>query len=90
MFLSIGGIGGVDCVVWIILIWDVLVRRIAKHLHPFRCIEIWESSKIRGDRREPVIEHDMELGSDGACASIKYNGNCGGMFRGKPHQNHSL
>jgi hypothetical protein len=54
-----------------LLIEDILVRRVSKELVPLGRGKIGKSLRCGTDGCKPIIENDMELGSDGSGIEVQ-------------------
>ena len=68
-------IKGEWAIVGLIIIKNVLVSAVSKDFVPFWEAKVGQLVRIRGNGRKPVMEHDVELGSNGAGLVIEDQGN---------------
>jgi hypothetical protein len=76
-------------VIEVVVVEDVLVRRIPKEPNPFIRLKVGQFG-VRGNGGEPIIKHDMKLGCDCSRVHAEDKGNSAGVHQGVSHVHGAL
>ena len=76
--------------VGLVVIKNILVSAVPEDFVPFGGTKVRQLVRIGGHGRKPIVEYNMELGSDGAGLEVEDQGNCRSMLSACANENLSL